>query len=323
MNEQDWLSSTDPTAMLRYVTGTEDGERGNGHRLVSARKLRLFACACCRQVWHLLTDDATCGRCNGKGSYHSSITRDSRIDHPCADCSGIGRINRSRRAVETAERYADGEATEEERQQASCAALRATEGSPTNAVVAWASLGDTPQGAAQHAVNIVAGKPALAAILRCIVGNPYKPVRLTTVLVGGNMGLPHARPPWLTPTVLRIAATIYAEQRWDETGVLADALEDAGCSDADLLAHLRGKPYRMRCWKCKGSGKMERTVRDLERVDEGFKTKSGKGPCDEVMIYDRDGTGRRLQTCREGWFEFQTGPHVRGCHVVDAILGKE
>ena len=46
MNEQDWLSCTDPTPMLRFL---EEGR-------VSERKGRLLACAACRQIWRLLPD---------------------------------------------------------------------------------------------------------------------------------------------------------------------------------------------------------------------------------------------------------------------------
>jgi hypothetical protein len=62
MTEQEWLSSTDPEPMLWFVRGTATDE-----------DLRLFACACCRRIWHLLID------------------------------------GRSRRAVEVAEKYARGE----------------------------------------------------------------------------------------------------------------------------------------------------------------------------------------------------------------------
>src|SRR5438477_6149992 len=61
MNEREWLTSIEPTPMLGYLRGG-----------ASERKLRLFAVACCRRVWHLMTDE------------------------------------RSRKAVETAEGFADG-----------------------------------------------------------------------------------------------------------------------------------------------------------------------------------------------------------------------
>ena len=45
MTESDFNRCADPRAMLEFLRGT--GRAGE-------RKLRLFACACCRRVWHLL-----------------------------------------------------------------------------------------------------------------------------------------------------------------------------------------------------------------------------------------------------------------------------
>ena len=45
MTEAEWLAATDAEPMLRFVRGT-----------ATDRKLRLFACACCRRVWDFLPD---------------------------------------------------------------------------------------------------------------------------------------------------------------------------------------------------------------------------------------------------------------------------
>src|SRR6516162_9574586 len=67
MTEQEWLACTDPFFMEAFLSGK-----------ASPRKMMLSSLACCRRIWHLLTD---------------------------------GRI---RNGIEVAEQYADGQANEEE-----------------------------------------------------------------------------------------------------------------------------------------------------------------------------------------------------------------
>src|SRR5262249_34682000 len=56
-------------------------------------------------------------------------------------------------------------------------------------------------------------------------------------------------PLWRTAEAVAVARGIDASARFDDLPVLADALEEAGCSDANLLAHLRGPgPHARGCW---------------------------------------------------------------------------
>jgi hypothetical protein len=66
---------------------------------------------------------------------------------------------------------------------------------------------------------------AHADLLRDIFGNPFRPVTF------------HSS--WLTPTVLDLAKSIYDERAFDRMPILADALEDAGCNNPDILDHCR------------------------------------------------------------------------------------
>jgi hypothetical protein len=44
-------------------------------------------------------------------------------------------------------------------------------------------------------------------------------------------------------------ATIYGERAFDRLPILADALEEAGCDNADILSHCQGPGAHVRgCW---------------------------------------------------------------------------
>ena len=62
-------------------------------------------------------------------------------------------------------------------------------------------------------------------------------------------GLEPAWLAWQAGTVPKLATLIYGAKRFDELPVLADALEEAGCTDADIISHLRDPgPHVRGCW---------------------------------------------------------------------------
>jgi len=214
MTESEWLACTDPQQILEFVRDR-----------ASDRKRRLFTCACCRRVWDALTDQ------------------------------------RSRSAVEAAERYADGLAGREElAAQAEAAEAPASAVASARAREAVVSLVPHVTQAALAAAGERADATIWAAwatseatrvpdqerrhqcaLLRDLF-NPFRPVT--------------PEPAWSTPQVVALAQAAH-EQRELPAGtldtarlaVLADALEEAGCDQADLLAHLRGPgPHVRGCW---------------------------------------------------------------------------
>jgi hypothetical protein len=55
-------------------------------------------------------------------------------------------------------------------------------------------------------------------------------------------------PEWRTPTVVNLAQVIYDEGSFEDLPILGDALEEAGCTDADVLAHCRAPgPHTRGC----------------------------------------------------------------------------
>lgn len=293
VDEAQWLASGDPAAMVTFLTRGWDDDYPPNYPMSPAgkpsdRKLRLFAVACCRHpaVWDRLTDDAPCGRCGG-GSLVKGIKPSGGLGWTkCPDCRA-GRVNRSRRAVEVAERFADGEATEAERRTADADATQAAcDADPSTFadVAMWvaeiypAASGWPYYEQLRRSVEGIGLPPAAQAdLLRCIFGNPYRNVELPAGAL-------------FSPTVLAISRRAYAERDFAALPVLADALGEAGCADAGLLGHLRAD---LHCNRCGGSGETM-SIND-----------AAAGGC-----VDCRGAGRVPAT------------HARGCWVLDLILGK-
>jgi hypothetical protein len=78
----------------------------------------------------------------------------------------------------------------------------------------------------------------VSGLLRDVFGNPFRRVTVD--------------PPWLTwndGTVVKLAQGIYDERSFDRLPVMADALEEAGCHNADILGHCRQPgPHVRGCW---------------------------------------------------------------------------
>jgi hypothetical protein len=199
MTSGDWLTSTDLQAMLAFV---QDSGRA------SERKLRLFAAACCRRVWE-------------------------RLD------------NRARRVVEAVERLA----SESELRAASDALIGHGHGHEVARSVAWPDpMGGATRvslfaciqaaGATRVAMRMSVSRTERAAqadLLRDIFG-PFCPLP----------PLPAFLLVWEDGLIPQMATGIYDNRLLpsghldqDRLAVLADALLDAGCDDAELLAHLR------------------------------------------------------------------------------------
>jgi hypothetical protein len=81
-------------------------------------------------------------------------------------------------------------------------------------------------------------RPRLCGLLREVAGSPIQPVQAVSAWLEAHAAAAPA-----------IARAIYEERAFDRLPLLADALEDAGCTDAALLGHLRGPgPHVRGCW---------------------------------------------------------------------------
>jgi hypothetical protein len=72
----------------------------------------------------------------------------------------------------------------------------------------------------------------------CVLGNPFRPVAFDPAWLAWNDG-----------AVAKRAQAIYDDRGFDRLPLLADALEDSGCTEAEILAHCRGPgPHVRGCW---------------------------------------------------------------------------
>lgn len=255
MTEAEWLACDDPAPMLRFLsylsrtltrsTGTsrqvEEEIPGLLAREPAAKVVWLFCCACARRGEHL---------------------GDPRV---AADRS---------RGVEATESFLDGRATAEQWRHASVAYLNAHYDAASTLAAhlfyGWRSSFDAAAEAAEAVAReqymhpdedyeVHLGRltlpeqarrraaererrPALARLVRCIFGNPFRHVEFSRAC--------------LTATVRALANAAHQERALPSgeldtarLAVLSDGLEEAGCADVALLSHLREPgPHVRGCW---------------------------------------------------------------------------
>lgn len=145
----------------------------------------------------------------------------------------------SRAALETSERFADGLATVEEveacRKKAREAAKKGNEAAELGVDAAFLNL-DRAIGQVFGDLTTHAVERNKVQLLHDLWGPlPFRPVPMDSA--------------WLTPKVVQLAQNIYDNRAFDRLPALADALEEAGCHDADILGHCRGPGLHVRgCW---------------------------------------------------------------------------
>jgi hypothetical protein len=214
MTERGWLECTHPERLLYYLQ--------NLCERVSERKLRLFGCGCCRRVWHLLKEE------------------------------------RHRRAIEIVEQYADGHLTDEDLESARVEVSFPAEDDiwATGAVDSLTAPSTDPhlKRVATYTTAALADqtdpyilleydeddeRKLQCSLLRDIFGDPFRP----------QPAIDSSWLSWNDAIVPKLAQAIYDDRAFDRLPILADALEEAGCTNADILNHCRQPGEHVRgCW---------------------------------------------------------------------------
>jgi hypothetical protein len=235
VTEAEWLACTDPVGMLDFLRGKIADVPISHYPKGYDRKVGLFGCFCCRRFWPLL-------RCES-----------------------------SQRAVEVAERLAEGLASDEERRRAyenandgntnlrirrlahearangsgDLADLLTEAGIAASGGVYWNPLHRllSAQLASLVAIQAAASqgdeRATHAAWLHDLFGPlPFRSISLVADWLVWHDGL-----------LVSMARQMYDRRDFSDMPVLADALEEAGCQDQDILGHCRSRGEHVRgCW---------------------------------------------------------------------------
>ena len=215
MTEAEWLSETADVFEMRKTPAVQSNRR----------RFRLFGVACCRELDRWLT-------------------------HP-----RVGQV------LAAVERYADGKIgdsalrkwnREAEQMRETCDTRKKRTGwlpewiayhavayeSTSNKYFGWSIVADQilrhPEVFGNEFIDQL--RRRFPALLRDIFGNPFHPVAFS--------------PSWRTDTTLSLARSMYEAGEFSAMPILADALQDAGCDNTDILSHCRdtSQVHVRGCW---------------------------------------------------------------------------
>jgi hypothetical protein len=266
MTEDEWLHSDDVRGMLRWL--------GPLRQRVTPRKLRLFACACVRRAAPILVDPLS-----GEGSPLRALDAAEAFAEGSGDEYGMRKALRAVRATSQRVRgaldaaYAERNQATEVRAAASARAAEARLYGLEAAHMAYIALerllsaGLSLSGAGAIAVRVLwavtqeargnwcrsrprvpqerwvndaaaAERRAQSNLVRDVFGFLLHPAVIPAAWRRRHDGL-----------VARLAEAIDEERAFDRLPILGDALEDAGCTYAEMLGHCRNGGEHVRgCW---------------------------------------------------------------------------
>lgn len=235
MSKKEWLDSNrTPELLLQNLRldGITTGKKGK-------RKRRLFACTCCRRAWHLLPE----------GIFRDTIQLVECVAEGCNQPIELKAVHEHLRQLRIGEILprrprAPGAVAAFE---AVRSLVRGEEGKAAT-LISYALAEEKFWSDHSGALNLQSAKvfnalkeaesSKQALLLRDIFGNPYRTISVATRCLS-----------WNDRIVPRLAQAIYDEHAFDRLPILADALEEAGCTDADILNHCRQPGEHVRgCW---------------------------------------------------------------------------
>jgi hypothetical protein len=226
MTEADWLACTEPEPLLEFCRGK-----------ANERKLRLFAAACCWRVSQFFKDERCFRAINLAERLAEKQAVADEITSLANELDGVPGSSVSADAGWNAVRWAiaplaDIFDVDDIDNVHLATAYWAAESVYADAVAQ--STSPDAWRAARHRERC-----NQSDLLRDIFGNPFRPTLTIAPLWLG----------WNDRTVLRLAQAIYDERAFDRMPILADALEDAGCDNVDILSHCRDAgPHVRGCW---------------------------------------------------------------------------
>ncbi len=228
MTKTEWLACEDPQRLLEFLRGK-----------ASNRKLRLFACACCREAIRGNTMDHRVLKLLNAHERYTEGTHD--------ELKLISKYGRARGRV------GEGEHAQPELPPPGVpgrsAALAARAQLVLSQAVVLACDPHDAEAAARNALLIAPrphGTDSARHAQRDLILDIFGNHALQSPIDAGT----------LTPTLNALARAAYDERQLPSRyldaarlGVLSDALEEAGCTNNDLLTHLRGPGAHVRgCW---------------------------------------------------------------------------
>lgn len=227
MTEAEWLACENPEKPLMFLQGK-----------ATDRQLRLFAVACCRRIWHLMTDERSQKAVEEAERFaDGTINLDSWLRLQLVHAEANGPYE------EASERFGRNSAHTDT--AASAVQVSTITDDPTNdhdcaskSAYTYVPCGEAVSGLPGGEYDTALWNGELlnqTFLLRDIIGNPFRPITLD--------------PAWLTSNVVSLAQAIYNDRAFDRMPILADAIEEAGCTNPDILQHCRQPGVHVRgCW---------------------------------------------------------------------------